>query len=682
MKTIIKTHKIFPKIDGILHGGDYNPDQWLDRPDILKEDIRLMKKAGINCVTLGVFSWSSYERREDEFDFSWLKKVMDDLYENGIYTILATPSGSKPAWLDKKYPDAIRVDENGIKAHHGMRENHCMSSPNVERRIRVIDRKLAENFADHPGLLMWHISNEYTGYCYCDNCKQEFRRYLSKRFDGDIEKLNHAWWTTFWSHTYNDFDEIDPPFMNGERSILGQNLEWRRFNTWNVCRSMKMEIDTLREVRADIPVTTNFMCLFEDFDYRVLAKELDCTSWDAYPFLHNDYESLSDTLYDNAFNHVLYACMKKDRPFMLMESAPGLVNWSPYNKYKRPGIHALMSFQALSCGSDTVQYFQIRKGRGCSEQFHGALIDHLGTDDTRIFKEVEDLGQKLLRVKNIQGSVRKSEVAVIFEWDVRWAVKDSWALSNETKNYDRTVMDAWKELAKMGCDPDIISSDDDFSEYKMIVAPMLYLLHDGVGEKIKEYVEGGGQFIATYFTGYVDKDTLCYLGGFPGQGLSEVFGIISEEIDTLYPKDSNEITFVKDGRKALVKDYQELLRVKDAKVLATYEQDYLKGTAAVTAKEHGKGSAWYVGCRLSPEDMHHIFDMTLDVAGIKGISIPEGVEYHARYTDGKRYEFYLNTNETPVTIENVSGRELLYDKDCSGRITLERYAVAVVDVSV
>ncbi len=672
--------KIFPKIDGILHGGDYNPEQWLDRPDILKEDIRLMKKAGINCVTLGVFAWSSYERREDEFDFSWLKTVMDDLYANGIYTILATPSGSKPAWLDKKYPDAIRVDENGIKAHHGMRENHCMSSADFERRVRFVDRKLAENFSDHPGLLMWHISNEFTGYCYCDNCKREFRQYLEKRFDNDIEKLNRAWWTTFWSHTYNSFDEVEPPFLNGERSILGQNLEWRRFTTHNVCRLMKTEIDTLREVRADIPVTTNFMMMFEDYDYRVLAKELDFISWDSYPFLHNDYESLEDTLLDNAFFHVMCAGMIKDRPFMLMESAPGLVNWSPYNKYKRPGIHALMSFQALSCGSDTVQYFQIRKGRGCSEQYHGAVIDHLGTDDTRIFKEVESLGEQLLKVKEIQGSIRRSEVALIYDWDVRWAVKDCWALSNETKNYDRTIMDAWKELEKMGIDPDIISSDDDFSDYKMIIAPMLYLLHDGIGEKIGKYVEDGGCFAVTYFTGCVDKDTLCYLGGFPGQGLSDIFGVICEETDTLYPKDSNEIIFSEDGRKATVKDYQELLRVKDAKVIATYEQDYLKDKAAVTVKEYGKGKAYYIGCRLMKKDMGVLLADLLGSAGIAQRPVPEGVEYHVRYSDGKKFEFYLNTNETPVTTENVRGRELLSDKDIDGSITLEKYAVAVVAV--
>lgn len=469
---------LFPQIDGIMHGGDYNPEQWLDRPDILEEDIRLMKKAGMNCATLGVFSWSVYEPREGEFHFKWLTDIMDKLYANGIYTILATPSGARPAWLDMKYPEAMRVDSRGMRAHHGVRHNHCMSSPIFREKVRTIDTELIKAASAHPGLIMWHISNEFGGECYCPLCVKRFQSYLADKFDNDIEKLNSAWWTTFWSHRYNSFDQIEPPFEGGEYSIMGLNLEWKRFTTWNTTDFMKSEIALLKTATPQIPVTTNFMQMYEGLDYRVMARELDVISWDSYPFLHNDYESLADTMTENSFEHAIMRSMKKDSPFMLMESAPGLVNWHNYNKLKRPGIHRLFPMQAVACGSDTVQYFQWRKGRGSYEQYHGAVIDHLGRSDTRIFKDVAELGALLSSLGELRGSVIKSRAAVIFDWNCWWAVNNMMGLAQSTKKYPETVFRAYRALLALGIDVDVISPDDDFTGYSLIVAPMLYMIDE------------------------------------------------------------------------------------------------------------------------------------------------------------------------------------------------------------
>ena len=552
---------LFPKAGGFIHGGDYNPEQWLDRPDILKEDIRMMKKAGINCATLGVFSWSFYEPKEGEYHFDWLQHIMDDLYENGIYTILATPSGARPAWLDAAYPEVMRVNRQGVRNHHGLRHNHCMSSPAFRRKTAEIDRRLAERFGSHPGLLLYHISNELGGECYCPLCVQRFRQYLDDTFDHDIEKLNHAWWTAFWSHRYDSFDQIEPPFADGEGSIMGLNLEWKRFTTWNMTDFLKSEIRVLKEITPDIPVTTNFMTLYNGLDYRKMAKELDIISWDSYPKFHNDEESLFDTMADNAFHHTIMRSMKKDKPFMLMESAPGLVNWHPCNKVKRPGIHKLACLQAAACGSDTVQYFQWRKGRGSFEQYHGAVVDHLGTDDTRIFRETAQVGELLKKIAPAAGTRVKARTALLFDWDNRWAIQDAKALSQQTKAYEETCMAIWKEFLKLGVEMDILPSDADFTDYDLLIAPMLYLLQPQTASCLKAFVQRGGQLVATYFTGYVDKDQLCYLGGFPGDGLSDLFGIISEEIDTLYPSDSNKIRFTPEyaSMEWQVKDYAEIL---------------------------------------------------------------------------------------------------------------------------
>lgn len=670
---------LFPQVGGLVHGGDYNPEQWLDRPDILKEDIRLMKKAGINSATLGVFSWSVYEPVEGEFHFEWLEEIINNLYENGIYTVLATPSGARPAWLDKKYPSAMRVDNYGVRDHHGRRHNHCMSSPIYRKKVEIIDSKLAERFANHPGLLMWHISNEFGGECYCPECTKRFRAYLADKFDNDIEKLNKAWWTTFWSHRYNSFDQIEPPFKNGETSVMGLNLEWKRFTTYITTDFMKAEIETLHKFNPSIPTTANLMKMFSGLDYNKLAKEIDVVSWDSYPQFHNDYETLADTFSDNAFDHALMRSLKKDRPFMLMESAPGLVNWHSYNKLKKPGIHRLACIQAVASGSDTVQYFQLRKGRGSYEQFHGAVIDHVGTDDTRVFKEVAEVGELLKKLAPVAGTCMQNQVAILFDWDNRWAIRDTKSLANDTKRYEKVVSDMWKLLNKAGIEADIIPSTADFSDYKVILAPMLFMLQDGTADRLKAFVADGGQLLSTYFTGYIDKDQLCWLGGFPGDGLTDLFGIISEEIDTYYQKDRNHITF-NDGKVCEVRDYAEILRIKDADVLATYNEDFYAGTPAVTLKKYGKGNAYYVAARITAEDMMPLFEQMLSNVGIETKELPENIEYHKRTGDEGTYEFYLNFSDKAQVLENVHGTDLVSGAKLEGKAEIQGYNVLVVRV--
>lgn len=467
---------LFPQVGGFIHGGDYNPEQWLDRPDILEEDVRLMKKAGVNSATLGVFSWSVLEPVEGEFHFEWLEAIIDRLYKNGIYTVLSTPSGARPAWLDEAYPEAMRVDKTGMRAHHGSRQNHCMSSPIYREKVALIDRKLAEHFGFHPGVIMYHISNEFSGECYCPHCIKKFRTYLADKYDHDIEKLNAAWWTTFWSHRYNSFEQIEPPFVNGENSVMGLNLEWKRFTTWNTNNFMKAEIEVLRSVNPNIPTTANLMRLFGGLDYRKMAPDMDVVSWDNYPTFHNDWETLADTMSETAFQHAVMRSLKRGKPFMMMESAPGLVSWQSVNKLKRPGVHRLACLQAVACGSDSVQYFQWRKGRGSYEQFHGAVVDHIGTGDTRVFREVAEVGELLTKIAPAAGTLVKSRAALLFDWDNRWAIDDAKAFSQASKKYEETCIDIWKAFFRLGVDMDVVGSDEDLSDYDVVAAPMLYML--------------------------------------------------------------------------------------------------------------------------------------------------------------------------------------------------------------
>lgn len=669
---------LFPQIGGFVHGGDYNPEQWLDRPDILEEDVRLMKKAGINSASVGIFSWSVLEPREGEFCFDWLAEIIDRLYENGIYTVLATPSGARPAWLDEKYPEAMRVNRMGMREHHGGRHNHCMSSPIYREKVALIDRKLAERFGSHPGVIMYHISNEFSGECYCDHCVRRFRGYLAKKYDNDIEKLNHSWWTAFWSHRYNSFDQIEPPFVHGETSVMGLNLEWKRFTTWNTNDFMKAEAAVLHGVTPKIPVTANLMRMFGGLDYRKMAPDMDVVSWDNYPSFHNDWETLEDTAFETAFQHALMRSLKRDIPFMMMESAPGLVNWQNVNKVKRPGIHRLACLQAVACGSDSVQYFQWRKGRGSYEQFHGAVVDHIGTDDTRIFREVAEVGELLKKIAPAAGTLVKTKAAMLFDWDNRWAIEDMQGLGRNTKKFEQTCIGIWKEFFRLGVDMDIVGSDENLDRYDLVVAPMLYMLQPGTAQNLKAFVERGGQLLATYLCGYVDSEQLCYLGGFPGDGLKDLFGIISEEIDSLYPSDRNGILMADGTARWEVVEYAEILRVQDAQVLGTYTDDFYQGSAAVTCKSYGKGKAYYVAARTSAASMAPLFERMLTEAGIPVRKLPQGVECHVRSGEEGVYEFYMNWTEAPVSIPGVTGKDLITGAEITDALTLPKYGTAVI----
>lgn len=670
---------LFPKIPVLLHGGDYNPDQWLDRPDILEEDIKMMKKAGVNTATVGVFSWSALEPQEGNFQFGWLHDIMDKLYENGIYTVLATPTGARPAWMDEKYPSVLRVEKDGRRNHHSGRHNHCMSSLEYRALVEKMDTKLAQEFGSHPGLILWHISNELGGECYCDSCKKRFQEYLREKYHNNIEELNKQWWTSFWSRRFDSFEQIEPPYDNGEHSILGLNLDWKRFNSWNMKDYLAFERRILKKYTPQVPATANFMKLFEQLDYVDLAKEIDIISWDGYPSWNNDYETPADTAAELSFDHAVMRSLKKDKPFMLMESTPSLVNWHSVNKLKRPGILRASSIQTIGCGSDTVQYFQWRKGRGAAEQFHGAVVDHLGRDDTRVFKEVSEVGELLKKLAPVTGSRVASKAAVLFDWSNRWAIKDMQGMAHDTKNYEKEVRKFYNIHLKKGINADIVFPLEDLSSYSLVVLPMYYAVSKEAGAWLKEYVKNGGTVVATYLTAYVNENTLAYLGGFPGAGLGEVFGLYAEELDTLYPTDSNAV-LMKNGNKAIVKDYCELIKLTGAEVLGTYESDFYAGMPAVTVHSYGNGKAYYIGTRMEEEDLIKFFTPIWSECGIKEKELPEGVEYLTRTAeDGSTFDFYVNYNAMPVTVQlSKDGTNLLNGEAVSGKVEILPFNAVVV----
>lgn len=635
---------LFLSFPHILHGADYNPDQWQDSPEILREDMRLFKSANMNEMTLGVFSWSAMEPEEGKFDFSFLDRAMDDIYAAGGRVILATPSGGKPVWLAKKYPEVCRVDENGIRNEYGGRHNHCNNSPVYREKVRIINEKLAERYGRHPALIAWHLSNEYGNYyefegCFCGHCRAGFRKWLKKKYQ-TVDRLNREWWTSFWSHTYSSFEEIDPPSKRTDTVIHGRNLDWKRFISDRYIAFLEAEKEPLKRIAPDIPVTTNLMELFGGIDYRKLAGSIDFVSWDSYPCWTGSEKDM-DIAVRTAFSHD-YMRSLKNRPFLLMESTPSLVNWQEFNKLKRPKMHALSSLQAVAHGSDSVQYFQFRKSRGCSEKFHGAVVDHVGHEHTRVFGDVKALGARLQKLDEVTGTLPECEVALFHETENMWAIDDCHGFSNRNKKYYDTVFSFYRPLWERGINTDIIGKEANFLKYKVIFAPMLYMVDEALQNKLCDFVERGGVLVCTYMTGYVNENDLCHLGGFPFGELKNLFGIWNEEIDTLYPGECNQVV-TDSGKRYKSVDHCEIIHANGAKVLGKYDSDFYNGSPALTVNRYGEGKAYYIAFRDDGELITDLTETILREAAVRPSvagRLPQGVTAHSR-TDGETTFLFL-----------------------------------------
>jgi len=659
-----------------LHGADYNAEQWRNVDGIWDEDMRLMRLAACNEMTVGIFSWAKLEPKEGVYDFSFLDEIIEKVAKNNGKIILATPSGARPHWLADAYGEVLRVDEHGVRQTFGGRHNHCYTSPVYREKVQSINRLLAQRYGKNPTVVAWHISNEYGGKCYCPLCQDAFRAYLKKRYDNDIQKLNHAYWSDFWSHTYDSFEQIEPPTPTGEQSIHGLNLDWRRFCSYQTLDFMKGEIAAIREYSKDVPVTTNMIPWWYDLNYNEFAKEIDIASWDAYPDWHNG-DNLRQAV-ETGFWHDYFRSLK-DRPFLLMESAPALVNWKPVNKLKRPGMDVLAAMQTVAHGGDSVQYFQWRKSRGGVEKFHGAVVDHVGTEHTRIFKEVQKTGEILKTIDEVAGSLVEARVAILFDWENRWALDDSQGFQKD-KKYTITCVDYYLPFWRRGIAVDIIGPHRDFEKYDLIIAPMQYMTDKTLIDKMEGYVKGGGNLFATYTLGMVDENDLCYLGGFPAEKLKEVFGIWNEEIDTLFPHERGEVEM--DGKRYVQKDYAELIYTNGAKTLAVYTKEFYRGMSAFTVNEYGKGRAYYQAFRDDGAFTDRVIADVLERLKISPTlpCLPYPFVTAHRRTDGEReYLFVENYGEDRAADIPLGGEytDMLTGKKVD-RVDLDAFSIAIL----
>ena len=670
----------------LLHGGDYNPEQWLDHPEVLKRDFELMDKAHINTVTVGVFSWSTLEPEEGRYQFDWLDHVFKEMNKRNGRVILATPSGGRPQWLSEKYPEVNRTNPYGQKHHHGFRHNHCYTSPIYRKKVKKINTLLAKRYGNDPALLMWHISNEYSGECYCELCSQKWREWVQEKYR-TLEAVNKAWWLAFWSNHYSNWSQVVPPSPLGEHKVHGMDLDWKRFVTDQTIDFFLHEIEPIRRITPKIPVTTNFMAEghdqqdfipLEGIDYSRFAKVVDIVSWDSYPDWHNPYEPLHVTAMKSAYVHDQYRSLKK-QPFLVMESTPSMVYWHAYNKAKKPGMHILSSFQQIAHGSDSTLYFQWRQSLGNSEKFHGAVIGHDDNEENRVFQEVATYGQRLALLSAVKGTTTQAKVAILFDWESNWALKRGGGYGRPTRQYIQTLQAHYQIFWEADISVDILTPKQDFSGYSLVIAPMLYLIDDETLSTLYSYVNNGGTLIASYFTGMVDSNDKLHFGGWP-QKLQNIFGLYPKELDMLCPKEQNQIDYC--GKKFFTKDYCTVIQVTTGKVIGSYHKAFYAGTPALVENQLGKGKAYYLASRTD-NDFLQIFYQTL----IEKLELQQGitdtpnplVSIQSRTKEEAHFYFLMNFSKENQTVSlNTKLVDLETDQFVHNKLRFNPYEVKIL----
>lgn len=661
------------EITKIYYGGDYNPEQWPE--EIWKEDMRMMKRAHINLVTLNVFSWAVLQPNEGTYCFERLDRIMELVRENGFKVCLATSTAVHPAWMAKRYPDVLRTESDGKKRKFGGRHNSCPNSPTYRLYAKNLAGVLAKRYKDYDNIVAWHVSNEFGGRCYCENCEKAFRRWLKVRY-GSLEAVNRSFNTDFWGHTFYSWDEIVAPnllsehFMDGntgeERTMFqGISLDYDRFQSDSLLECFQLEYDAIKKEMPDTPITTNLMGFYKGLDYQKWARAMDFISWDSYP-------APTDSPAVSAMNHDLMRGIKNQESFVLMEQTPSVTNWQPYNRLKRPGEMRLLSLQAVAHGADAIQFFQIRRSIGACEKFHGAVIDHGGRSDTRVFREIAELGVELEKLGEVFLEAQTpAQVAIVFDWDNWWAVEYSAGPSVLMKYLD-AVRDYYSGIFSQNVPVDIIGIDDDLSKYNVLIAPLLYMVKSGYDVKIRKFVREGGIFITTYFSGIVNEHDLVTDGGYPGK-LTDILGIWVEENDALPEGEENSFSFSQMGYPAKV--LCDLLHLEGAECMGTYSSDFYQGTPVITRNRFGKGWAYYVGTR-SNDSFYHAFlaDIFKEAKVQSVMKTPENVEAALRIGARGQVLFLLNHRDTAVDVAlEMACTDLLNGKrySCGESVRLE-----------
>jgi len=657
----------------IYFGGDYNPDQWPE--EVWREDVELMREAGVNLVSLAVFSWSQIQPGADSWRFEWLDRVMDLLHEGGVQVDLATATASPPAWLVHAHPEMLPQLEDGTRLWQGSRQHYCPSSPIYRDAARRLVETMADRYGNHPALAMWHAGNEYGCHvpaCYCEVSAGHFREWIQARY-GDIDELNRAWGTSFWSQRYSRWEEVIPPRRTPTWHNPGQQLDFMRFSSDALLECFKLEREVLRRLTPEVPVTTNFMSFFKPLDYWKWAEREDMVSNDSYPDPTDTAAGVRSAMAGD-----LMRSLGRGRPWILMEQAPNRVNWREINVAKPPGLMRLWSYQAVARGADGVMFFQWRQSRAGAEKFHSGMVPHGPVASSPTSQEVMQLGAELRGLDAVVESRVKADVAIVFDWESWWALELPSKPSTLVRQTEQLEA-YYAPLFEANVTVDFARPTDDLLTYRLVLVPNLYLVTDQAAANLTGYVRSGGHVVMSFFSGIVDGEEKIRLGGYP-EPFQEVLGLRVVDWLPLAREAAIELRIGNSGR-ASGTIWSELIEVDGAEVRATFAADALDGRPAVTRNAFGEGVATYVGTRLDAASMGKLLLEACAHAGVTAVAeMPTGVEAVRREARSKSFLFLLNHRNAPVDVPiSAASTDLIHGGQVHpGLIRLQPRGLAVL----
>lgn len=691
---------------GIAFGGDYNPDQWSE--ETWDDDVRLMKKAGVNTVALAIFSWDRIQPQENRWDFGWLDRIIDKLGKAGIATDLASATATAPLWLYEKHPEVLPCDKFGHPVNAGSRQSWSPTSPVFKEYALTLCRKLAERYGANPYVTAWHMGNEYgwnNRNDYSDNALNAFRLWCERKY-GTIGALNQAWGTTFWGQEMNSFDEVLIPRFMGADSMVnpGQKLDFERFGNDMLLDFYKAERDAITEICPDKPFTTNFMVSTDQccMDYADWANEVNFVSNDHYFHeggeMHLDELACSDALMDS---------FALGKPWYVMEHSTSAVQWKPLNMRKRKGETVRDSLAHVAMGADAINFFQWRASAFGAESFHSAMVPHAG-EDTKLFRQVCELGETLqtLADAGVQGSeLERSDTAILFSAESEWATR-SQTLPSMKLNHWHDVRDWYRAFLDAGTRADIMPLKYDWSDYKTVVLPTVLMLSAVDTRRLADFAAAGGRVVVGYATGLIDENFHTWLGGYPGAGnglLRDMLGIRGEEFNILGSGVEGEPEAIRLGaggevaledaaalNGATTRLWQNDVTVTGdrTQVLAMYageeaDEWELDGMAAVTRNPYGAGEAYFVGCDLDVADLTKLIRTYLAApAQSQQSQANTDVLHTVRKSADAAFDFYLPRGKKEVELQGVEGEPVVLFQtergEENGSYTVRRNGVLVV----
>ncbi|TXN32498.1 beta-galactosidase [Lacisediminihabitans profunda] len=652
--------------DGLSYGADYNPEQW--GASVWREDVRLMREAGVNMVSLGIFSWGLVEVADGAYSWEWMDEIVDLLGENGIAIDLATPTAAPPGWLLFEHPEVRPVDHDMQPHWPGARLGWCPSSDVFRNYAVRIARAVAERYGKRDHVVMWHVGNEFGGgnaRCYCDVSAVAFRGWLREKY-GTLDVLNAAWASAFWGHTYRDFEHILPP-RGSDSKNPSLVLDFDRFSSNELLKHYLAERSVLKEVTPELPVTTNFMVGAEPdvVDYARWAPYMDIVANDHYTRSPDPTPQQ-----DVAFSGDRMRSMTSERrPWLLLEHSTSGVNWQPRNRSKDPGEMIRNSLSHIAHGADGVLFFQWRASRGGAEQFHSAMVPHAG-EDTRVFREARTLGRHLKALAPVQGSrAPQARVGILFDDEAGWAMAKG-VKPNNLLPYGKLVRDWHRAFWRHNVGIDVLPPWHTFDGYEVLVIPGLFLVDDDTAQRVTEFAEAGGTVVVGVVSGIVDETNQVRLGGYPG-AFRALLGAWSEEILPLQEGDRFELDNGWGGS-----EWSEHVRIEDADVLARYSGGPLDGLPAVTSRTITNGGrALYVSGAIDQESIDGFVATLLGPDSLA--ELPAGVEMAVRETADERFTFFINHSPMDSSV-SAHGAELLTGQSVDGRLELLAGEVRVV----